>query len=111
MNVSIIKERIERPSRENSPVSMSKMKKPAAVINASEMSHAFPISKLEYFLRIMAMMSVPPLEDPMLNKIADPRAGSAMAKHNSSIGSSVKGAFIGKSLSNTESETERRILQ
>ena len=40
-----------------------------------------------------------------------PSAGRAMAKHNSSIGSSVKGECIGKSRSSTESETERRMLQ
>ena len=34
-----------------------------------------------------------------------------MAKHNSSIGSSVKGECIEKSRSSTESETERRMLQ
>ena len=38
------------------------------------------ISTLEYFFRIMAMISVPPLEEPMLNKIAEPREGRAMAK-------------------------------
>lgn len=46
-----------------------------------------------------------------VKRIADPSAGRAMAKHNSSIGSSVKGECIGKSRSSTESETERRMLQ
>ena len=103
-----MKERIESPSRENSPVSISKIKNPDAVINASEINNALPMSKLEYFFRIIAMISVPPLEEPMLKRIADPSAGRAMAKHNSSIGSSVKGECIGKSRSSTESETERR---
>ena len=111
INVSIMKERIESPSRENSPVSISKIKNPDAVINASEINNALPMSKLEYFFRIIAMISVPPLEEPMLKRIADPSAGRAMAKHNSSIGSSVKGECIGKSRSSTESETERRMLQ
>ena len=101
-----MKERIESPSRENSPVSISKIKNPDAVINASEINNALPMSKLEYFFRIIAMISVPPLEEPMLKRIADPSAGRAMAKHNSSIGSSVKGECIGKSRSSTESETE-----
>lgn len=44
------------------------------------------ISKLEYFFRIIAMMSVPPLEDPILNRTAEPSDGSAIAKQSSSIG-------------------------
>lgn len=72
INVSIMKERIESPSRENSPVSISKIKNPDAVINASEINNALPMSKLEYFFRIIAMISVPPLEEPMLKRIADP---------------------------------------
>ena len=87
------------------------MKKPAAVITASDIMRARPMSKLEYFFRIMAMISVPPLEAPILNRIAEPRAGSAMAKHNSSMGCSVRGPFIGQILSIAESATERRILQ
>ena len=46
-----MKERIESPSRENSPVSISKIKNPDAVINASEINNALPMSKLEYFFR------------------------------------------------------------
>lgn len=52
-----MKERIESPSRENSPVSISKIKNPDAVINASEINNALPMSKLEYFFRIIAMIS------------------------------------------------------
>lgn len=54
-------------------------KNPDAVINASEINNALPMSKLEYFFRIIAMISVPPLEEPMLKRIADPSAGRAMA--------------------------------
>ena len=75
------------------------------------MSKARPISKLEYFLRIMATMSVPPLEAPILKRMAEPRAGSTIAKHSSSIGWSVKGWSMGKKRSIAERATERRILQ
>ena len=56
-------------------------------------------------------MSVPPLEAPILKRMAEPRAGSTMAKHSSSIGWSVKGWSMGKKRSIAERATERRILQ
>ena len=86
IKVSIINERIASPRNEYSPVAMSNMKQPATVISTSVIKRACPISTLEYFFRIMAMISVPPLEEPMLNRIAEPRAGSAMAKQSYSIG-------------------------
>ena len=86
IKVSIINERIASPRNEYSPVAMSNMKQPATVISTSVIKRACPISTLEYFFRIMAMISVPPLEEPMLNRIAEPRDGSAMAKQSSSIG-------------------------
>ena len=106
-----MKERIVSPSKEYNPVLISKIKNPAIVINRSESIRAGPILKLEYFFKIIAIISVPPLELPMLNKMAEPRAGSAIAKQSSSIGWSVKGAFIGQTRSRKESVTESRILQ
>ena len=85
-----MKERIVSPSKEYNPVLISKIKNPAIVINRSESIRAGPILKLEYFFKIIAIISVPPLELPMLNKMAEPRAGSAIAKQSSSIGWSVK---------------------
>lgn len=111
MKVSIINERIARPSKEYKPVSMPNIKKPAAVINASDTSRARPMSKLEYFFRIIAMISVPPLDAPILKRIAEPRAGRTIAKQSSSIGWSVKGSDIGYSLSMTDNAIERRMLQ
>ena len=69
------------------------------------------MSKLEYFFRIMAMISVPPLDAPILKRIAEPSAGSAMAKHSSSIGCPVSGWSMGQMRSMADSATERRMLQ
>ena len=69
------------------------------------------MSKLEYFFRIMAMMSVPPLEAPILNRMADPSAGSATAKQSSSMGWSVSGLSMGQMRSMAERATESRMLQ
>ena len=90
---------------------ISNTKNPAAVIRASESRRARPMSKLEYFFRIMATISVPPLEAPMLKRIAEPSAGRAMAKQSSSMGWSVSGPLIGQIRSITERATDSRILQ
>ena len=81
-----MKERIVSPSKEYNPVLISKIKNPAIVINRSESIRAGPILKLEYFFKIIAIISVPPLEDPILKRIAEPSAGSAIANITSSIG-------------------------
>ena len=67
------------------------MKKLSTAIKKFVISNALPILKELYFLIIMAMISVPPLEEPRLNKIDDPKDGSDTAKINSSIGWSVNG--------------------
>ena len=64
---------------------------PARVKIRSEIIKPFPISTLVYFLRIIAITSVPPLEAPILNKIAEPSAGNKIAKINSNNGSLVSG--------------------
>ena len=51
---------------------------------------------LVWRLRIMATISVPPLEACMLNKMALPTAGRATAKTSSSRGWLVMGASMGQ---------------
>ena len=43
----------------------------------------------------MAAMSVPPVEEPRLKRMAEPRAGRITAKKSSSISSSVRGRSMG----------------
>ena len=47
---------------------------------------AVPILILVYFLKIAAIISVPPLDEPRLNNTAEAKAGKAIAKHSSNIG-------------------------
>ena len=61
---------------------------------------ALPISTLMYLCKIIATISVPPVDAPMLNTMPLARAGSATAKHSSSRVSSVKGRDMGNSFSN-----------
>lgn len=69
------------------------------------------MSRLEYFFMIMAMTSVPPLEEPMLKSTAEPNEGRAMAKASSSTGWSVRGWDMGTILSRRDRDTDRRMLQ
>ena len=80
-----------RPNKEYSPVLTLNTRNPARVKIRSEIIKPFPISTLVYFLRIIAITSVPPLEAPILNKIAEPSAGNKIAKINSNNGSLVSG--------------------
>ena len=77
---------VPRPSRENSPVVAPKAGKAAAAMKKSARNRALPMSALVYFLRIMAMMSVPPVEAPTLNSTAAPTEGSSTPKISSSRG-------------------------
>ena len=52
-----------------------------------------PIGTLVYFFKIIAIISVPPPDAPMLNKMAALSAGRKIAKISSSTGSVVNGAF------------------
>ena len=85
-------------------------KQPARVMKKSVARRAFPMSALVYFFMIMAMISVPPLEAPMLNRIADPTAGRAMANASSRRGWSVSGCYIGQIRSRRDNVTDKRIL-
>ena len=56
---------------------------------------ARPISRLVYLCRIMAAISVPPVEAPTLNTMAAPTAGRITAKHSSRNTSCVSGKLSG----------------
>ena len=90
-----------RPSREHRPAWMSKITRAAAAMATSEKSRACPTSRPVYFFRIMAAMSVPPEEAPMLNRMAEPKAGRMTANKSSSISWSVRGPARGQSTSKT----------
>ena len=62
---------VNKPHRENRPVVISNTKQAETAISRSTASKAVPIFIEVYFFRIMATMSVPPLEAPMLNMIAE----------------------------------------
>ena len=55
---------------------------------------------------IMAIISVPPLEAPILNRIAVPIAGRKIANISSRSGSVVRGCVMGYILSSTERLTD-----
>ena len=67
MTISTRKVFIKRPSIAYSPVRAPNSGKVAAVIKKSEASNALPISIEVYLDKIIATMSVPPVEAPMLN--------------------------------------------
>lgn len=58
---------------------MSKTKQAESATIRSVKKRAAPMSVLVCFFKIMATMSVPPLDAPMLKRMADPKAGSAIA--------------------------------
>ena len=89
------------PSRENRPVSMSNTNRAAAAMTMSDRSRARPTSNPVYFFRIMAAMSVPPVEAFRLKRMPEPRAGRMMAKKASSILLVVRGAERGTRISKT----------
>ena len=86
-----------RPSTEHRPVSTSKNRNVEAAMSTSEHSRARPISRLVYFRRIMARISVPPVEPSRLKRMAEPKAGKATAKNSSRIFWSVSGPLSGTS--------------
>ena len=69
-------------------------------------SRAVEIFIVEYFLIIMAMMSVPPPEAFSKNSSAAASAGRIMAKQSSSMISLVSGCAIGNSFSKMFRRTE-----
>jgi len=91
---------------ENSPVSASKMKKEARTDATSTSISTVPIFMLVCFFMIMAMISVPPLDAPILNKIAVPMAGRKIANISSRSGSEVRGFVNGQIRSRRERLTD-----
>ena len=95
-----------RPRTEQSPVKVSKIRKARMTTMRSVTSRAVEIFIVEYFLIIMAMMSVPPPEAFSKNSSAAASAGRIMAKQSSSMISSVSGCAIGNSFSKMFRRTE-----
>ena len=106
MTPSIIKERTKRPSVERRPVLISNTRKVAATMIRSVKSKAFPILMLVYFFKIIATISVPPLEAPILNKSAEPTAGRKIPKASSRMTSSVRGCVIGQTFSKKDNPND-----
>lgn len=111
MTLSITSDLVNSPSIENRKVFISKIKNADSVINRSLNRSALPILTLVYFFKIIATTSVPPLDAPMLNRMAEPRPGRTIAKTNSSMGSSVRGLSKGQKYSIPESATDSNILE
>ncbi len=101
---------IMRPRQEKRAVFTLKTRNAERVISTSEINSARPTSVPVCFCTIIAMMSVPPEEAPILNRMAEPNEGRTTAKIKSSIGSSVTGWLIGKNFSRAETKTESATL-
>ena len=69
-----------------------------------------PMFMLEYFFKIMAMMSVPPLDAPILKRIAVPTAGRKMANISSKSGWLVSGALNGQKRSRSDKLTDMTMV-
>lgn len=69
-----------------------------------------PIGTLVYFFKIIAMISVPPPDAPILNKMAALSAGRKIAKISSNTGSVVSGALIGNNFSSADNPTDVNTL-
>ena len=95
---------------ENSPVSGPNIKKEEATAATSTSMRTVPILRLVCFFNIMAMISVPPLDAPILNRMAVPTAGRKIANKSSSSGSSVRGRARGQMRSSMERLTDISIL-
>ena len=80
------------------------------VMKKSTTSKALPIWHLKYFFTTIAMMSVPPVEEPMLKSIAEPHAGRKTPNNSSMNGWSVSGWVSGVTVSNSLSITENAIV-
>ena len=107
---SIIRDFAISPKEENSPVVGPKIKKDMITENKSTNKRTVPILKLVYFFSTIAIISVPPLEAPILNKMADPTAGRNTANTSSSKGSVVRGPVKGTSFSKMDRAADIKIL-
>ena len=87
------------PMVENSPVSGPNTKNEDATAATSTSIRTVPMFRLVCFFKIMAMISVPPLDAPRLKRMAVPTAGRKIANISSSRGSSVRGRASGQTRS------------
>ena len=74
-----MKERTANPIHEYKPVLISKIKKLDIAKRTSAYKSAVPIFTLVYFLKIAAIISVPPLEVPRLKSTAEAKAGDRLS--------------------------------
>ena len=102
MTPSTTKDLPIRPRKLYRPLEMPKMKAAPQTIRTSLAIRAEPMFKEVCLVRIMATISVPPVDAPMLKTMALPMAGSSTAKISSSRVSSVKGAGMGQMASHSE---------
>ena len=79
----------------------------AMTMSTSLSISALPISMEVRLAKISATMSVPPVDAPISNTMAEPSAGSSTAKISSSSVSPVMGALSGHSLSHSETKKDR----
>ena len=100
----------KQAAQENRPVVISNTKQAETAISRSTASKAVPIFIEVYFFRIMATMSVPPLEAPMLNMIAGADARNGNGKISSRTGWSVSGPDMETAFSAADSATDIRTL-
>ena len=91
-----------RPSTQYRPTRGPYKKAAIVTMPISTSSNARPISSVVRRLRIMARMSVPPVEAPISKTMALPRAGRITAKHRSSHISPVIETSVGIKSSNSE---------
>ena len=105
MTESTINDFIKSPKTASRPVFAPNKNEPSVIIKSVN-KRAIPIFKLEYFLKIIAKISVPPVLPLQLNKMADPMAGNKTAKKSSKRGSSVRGFDNGNKFSKTINEQD-----
>ena len=106
MTLSTTSDFARSPQSEQSPVCASNTKHEAMTIPRSTRNSAPPMFSFVYFLRIMAIISVPPPDAPILNMIAALNAGSTIAYISSSTGCVVSGCSIGNHTSARLSPTD-----
>ena len=101
IDLSIINVLAISPSTEQSPVVRSNTINETTTITQSTTNNAPEIFIVEYFLMIIATISVPPPEAFSKNSSAAANAGKMIAKQSSSIIFPVSALSIGKAFSNT----------
>lgn len=95
---------------ENNPVEHPNTKNEKNTAKTSTKKSIEPIFRLVCFFTIIAMISVPPLDAPILKRRAEPIPGSNTAKISSKKGSFVSGSLIGHRCSSKLIPTDKIIL-